>query len=90
MRHYGGLDPLVGLLQKSDNKELLAAATGAIWKCAISEENVRRFQDLKAIELLVGLLNDQPEEVLHCGSFMVVGLSVGSFVLVFVCSDVDT
>lgn len=63
MRQYGGLDPLVSLLQKTDNKELLAAATGAIWKCAISPENVTRFQELRAIEQLVGLLNDQPEEV---------------------------
>ncbi|XP_052816016.1 outer dynein arm-docking complex subunit 2-like isoform X2 [Mya arenaria] len=64
VRQYGGLDPLVALLQMSENKELLAAATGAIWKCAISTENVKRFQDLKAIDLLVGLLNNQPEEVL--------------------------
>lgn len=65
VRQYGGLDPLVGLLQKTENKELLAAATGAIWKCAISTENVTRFQELRAIEQLVGLLNDQPEEVSH-------------------------
>ncbi|XP_077997290.1 outer dynein arm-docking complex subunit 2-like isoform X2 [Glandiceps talaboti] len=64
VREYGGLDPLAKLLSNSENKELLAAATGAIWKCAISPENVQRFQDLKAIESLVGLLNDQPEEVL--------------------------
>ncbi|XP_021342535.1 armadillo repeat-containing protein 4-like isoform X1 [Mizuhopecten yessoensis] len=64
VRQYGGLDPLVSLLQKTENKELLAAATGAIWKCAISPENVQRFQELKAIEMLVSLLNDQPEEVL--------------------------
>lgn len=64
MRQYGGLDPLVTLLSQNDNKELLAAATGAIWKCSISPENVVRFQQLKAIELLVGLLNKQPEEVL--------------------------
>lgn len=63
MRSYGGLDPLVALLANSDNKALLAAATGAIWKCAISEENVLRFQELKAIEQLVVLLNDQPEDV---------------------------
>ena len=62
IRKYGGLDPLVGLISKTDNKELLAAATGAIWKCAISPENVIRFQELKTIELLVGLLS-QPEEV---------------------------
>jgi hypothetical protein len=64
------LDPLVALLQQSDNKELLAAATGAIWKCAISTENVKRFQDLKAIELLVSLLNDQPEEVNFLSRFL--------------------
>lgn len=64
VRQYGGLDPLVALLQKSDNKELLAAATGAIWKCAISTENVLRFQELKTIDALVILLNDPSEEVL--------------------------
>lgn len=64
VRQYNGLDPLVALLQQSDDKELLAAATGAIWKCAISPENVSRFEELKAIERLVSLLNDQPEEVL--------------------------
>jgi hypothetical protein len=46
-----------------ENKELLAAATGAIWKCSISPENVARFQELKCIELLVALLTNQPEEV---------------------------
>ena len=66
VREYGGLDPLVKLLNKNDNKELLAAATGAIWKCAISPENVVRFQELKAIDLLVNLLHDQPEEVGNC------------------------
>ena len=40
-------------------------AAGAIWKCSISPENVIRFKELKAIEQLVGLLNDQPEEVRH-------------------------
>ncbi|RUS87840.1 hypothetical protein EGW08_004373 [Elysia chlorotica] len=65
VRQYGGLDPLVGLLSSgTDDKQLLAAATGAIWKCSISPENVQRFQELKAIDMLVGLLNNQPEEVL--------------------------
>lgn len=63
VRLHGGLDPLVELLANQDNKELLASATGAIWKCAISSENVQRFQSLSAIEKLVQLLNDQPEEV---------------------------
>lgn len=63
VRQFGGLDPLVSLLNQTENKELLAAGTGAIWKCSISPENVARFQELKAIDLLVGLLNNQPEEV---------------------------
>jgi len=38
VRKCMGLRPLHDLLQKSDNKALLAAATGAIWKCSISRE----------------------------------------------------
>lgn len=64
VRKFGGLDPLVSLSFNVENKELLAAATGAIWKCSINLENVTRFQELKAIEQLVSLLNEQPEEVL--------------------------
>jgi len=59
---YGGLDPLDQLICQTDNKELLMAATGAIWKCAISPENVTRFHQLKTIDHLVALLNE-PEEV---------------------------
>ena len=33
---FKGIEPLVQLLQKESNKPLLAAATGAIWKCAVS------------------------------------------------------
>ncbi|XP_066573997.1 outer dynein arm-docking complex subunit 2 [Amia ocellicauda] len=64
VRQYEGLQPLVSLLNMSENKQLLAATTGAIWKCSISMENVVKFQEYKAIETLVGLLTDQPEEVL--------------------------
>ncbi|KAM9839660.1 outer dynein arm-docking complex subunit 2 [Aulostomus maculatus] len=64
VRKYKGLQPLVSLLNKADNKSLLAAATRAIWKCSISAENVAMFQEYKALETLVGLLVDQPEEVL--------------------------
>jgi hypothetical protein len=38
VRKYMGLRPLHDLLLQSENKALLAAATGAIWKCAISRE----------------------------------------------------
>ncbi|XP_034718241.1 armadillo repeat-containing protein 4 isoform X2 [Etheostoma cragini] len=64
VRKYRGLQPLVLLLSKSDNKQLLAAATGAIWKCSISMENVAKFQEHHALETLVCLLTDQPEEIL--------------------------
>ncbi|KAK9965583.1 hypothetical protein ABG768_004666 [Culter alburnus] len=64
VRQYGGLKPLVVLLNQAENKQLLAATTGAIWKCSISMENVAKFQEYKALEILVRLLTDQPEEVL--------------------------
>ncbi|XP_063778086.1 outer dynein arm-docking complex subunit 2 isoform X2 [Pseudophryne corroboree] len=64
IRQYGGLQPLAMLLNKFDNKELLAAVTGAIWKCSISRDNVTKFQEYKVIETLVTLLTGQPEEVL--------------------------
>ncbi|EGW05177.1 Armadillo repeat-containing protein 4 [Cricetulus griseus] len=64
VRQHGGLKPLASLLNNTDNKERLAAVTGAIWKCSISKENVIKFREYKAIETLVGLLTDQPEEVL--------------------------
>uniref|UniRef100_A0A674A7H8 Outer dynein arm docking complex subunit 2 n=1 Tax=Salmo trutta TaxID=8032 RepID=A0A674A7H8_SALTR len=40
VRKYKGLQSLVTLLSQADNKQLLAATTGAIWKCSISMENV--------------------------------------------------
>ncbi|NXE65918.1 ARMC4 protein, partial [Calcarius ornatus] len=64
VRKHEGLQPLSALLDKSENKQLLAAVTGAIWKCAISRENVLKFQEYKTVETLVTLLTDQPEEVL--------------------------
>lgn len=63
VRVYGGLEPLVSIASSAQTKDLLAAATGAIWKCSMSPENVARFQDLKSIDLLVSLLNNQPEKV---------------------------
>ncbi|XP_016151818.1 PREDICTED: armadillo repeat-containing protein 4 isoform X3 [Ficedula albicollis] len=64
VRKHEGLQPLSDLLDNSENKQLLAAVTGAIWKCAISRENVLKFQEYKTVETLVTLLTDQPEEVL--------------------------
>lgn len=45
VREAGGLEPLVAIAKDKtirDNKLLLAAVTGAIWKCAASEENVKK------------------------------------------------
>ncbi|XP_026977834.1 outer dynein arm-docking complex subunit 2 [Sagmatias obliquidens] len=64
VRLHGGLRALASLLSNTDNKERLAAVTGATWKCSTSKENVTKFREYKAIEALVELLTDQPEEVL--------------------------
>jgi uncharacterized integral membrane protein len=49
-----------------DDKPLLAAVTGAIWKCAISPENVRRLDELNTVNTLVSLLSDENDEVRLC------------------------
>ncbi|XP_053269015.1 outer dynein arm-docking complex subunit 2 [Pleuronectes platessa] len=64
VRKYNGLEPLVLLLGKAEDKKLLAAATGAIWKCSICMKNVAKFQEHKALESLISLLTDQPIDVL--------------------------
>ncbi|KAI8840615.1 armadillo-type protein [Chytriomyces cf. hyalinus JEL632] len=65
VRQYNGLLPLVNLLDNPSNKELLVAATGAVWKCAQNLENVAAFNKLNTIKKLIGLLeNNQPEDVL--------------------------
>lgn len=54
VRQSGGLDPLVSMARNPKTKEdkpLLAAVTGAIWKTAISAENVERFDQLKTVEV---------------------------------------
>lgn len=44
-----------------ENKPLLAAVTGAIWKTAITKENVERYDQLHTVEILVKLLEDVEE-----------------------------
>uniref|UniRef100_A0A8C6S616 Armadillo repeat containing 4 n=1 Tax=Neogobius melanostomus TaxID=47308 RepID=A0A8C6S616_9GOBI len=61
---YKGPQRLAQLLSKADNKPLLAAATGAIWKCSLSQKNVTKFQEHRVLESLVALMSEQPEEVL--------------------------
>lgn len=55
VRHSGGLDPLVIMARDpktKDNKPLLAAVTGAIWKTAITPENVERYDQLRTVEVI--------------------------------------
>ncbi|XP_048580373.1 outer dynein arm-docking complex subunit 2 isoform X2 [Nematostella vectensis] len=59
---YGGLETLVKLLSSHQNKKLLAAVTGAIWKCSVSVENTKRFLELDIVEALLRFLQDEHEE----------------------------
>ncbi|XP_020288030.1 armadillo repeat-containing protein 4 [Pseudomyrmex gracilis] len=65
VRQAGGLDPLCKLVQSEEvraNKRLLAAVTGGIWKCAISPENVTRFNQNNLVGSLVPLLEENEDE----------------------------
>lgn len=67
VREAGGLDPLVVIIKDKvarENKPLLAAATGAIWKCAVSDANMKKLDALRTVPVLVQLLNDECDEVL--------------------------
>jgi len=59
-----GIKPLVALLAKVGNRDMLVGATGAIWKCALDAECNAVLCQSQAVENLVPLLTDQPEEVL--------------------------
>ncbi|XP_072290434.1 outer dynein arm-docking complex subunit 2-like [Eucyclogobius newberryi] len=64
IHQFKGPQRLALLLSKAENKQLLAAATGAIWKCSLSQKNVTKFQEFHVLEKLVSLMSEQPEEVL--------------------------
>lgn len=67
VREYGGVRPLKELLEVPayhDNRPLMAALTGAVWKCAISPENVEVLRELNCVSLLIALSSAQSEEVL--------------------------
>lgn len=52
MREAHGLEPLVTIIKDKnmrENKILMAAATGAIWKCSISDENVKQFDNVRKL-----------------------------------------
>ena len=64
VRNQKGLMPLVDLLEFSENKELLIAATGAIWRCSATPKNAEVFEKANIIETMIGFINhEQPEEV---------------------------
>lgn len=50
------------LPQAKANKKLLAAVTGAIWKCAKSQENVLKFNQYDLIHKLIGFLDESEDE----------------------------
>lgn len=67
VREAGGLDPLITMANDQElqqDKQLLAAVTGAIWKCAANKENVLRLNQLHTVEAMVALLHDDDDEVL--------------------------
>ena len=65
VRLHGGLELLCSLLNAYDNqenKELMAAVTGAIWKCATNNpQNVERFEELELMNILIQLLRDNSD-----------------------------
>lgn len=67
IREAGGLELLVEAAQDSTNranKPLMAAVTGALWKCANSDASVKRLDHLGAVPILVRLLDDENDGVL--------------------------
>lgn len=67
IRDAGGLELLVQAISDTSNrpnKPLMAAATGAIWKCATSDASVKRLDSLGTVPILVRLLDDENDGVL--------------------------
>ncbi|KZC04660.1 Armadillo repeat-containing protein 4 [Dufourea novaeangliae] len=65
VRTTSGLDMLCKLVQDKEvheNKSLLAAVTGGIWKCATSPENVARFNRNNVVASLVQFLEEYEDE----------------------------
>ncbi|XP_055299330.1 armadillo repeat-containing protein gudu [Sitodiplosis mosellana] len=67
VREAHGLEQLMSIVKDKsmrDIKPLLAAATGALWKCTLVEENVKQLDNLRILQVFVTLLNDENENVL--------------------------
>lgn len=66
IKEQGGLNSLVNIVKVESHKsemKLLEAATGAIWKCLMNPDNVKRLEDINGIHVLVKLLDSDSEEV---------------------------
>ncbi|XP_050423913.1 armadillo repeat-containing protein gudu isoform X2 [Adelges cooleyi] len=67
IKEQGGLNSLVNIVKieshRSDIK-LMEAATGAIWKCLMNSDNVKRLEDINGIHVLVKLLDSESDEVI--------------------------
>lgn len=58
VREAHGLEQLMAIVKDKnmrDNKPLLAAATGALWKCTLVEENVKHLDNVSDAYLLSNL-----------------------------------
>lgn len=66
IKEQGGLNSLVNIVKVESHKseiKLLESATGAIWKCLMNSDNVKRLEDINGIHVLVKLLDSDSEEV---------------------------
>ncbi|XP_026463592.1 armadillo repeat-containing protein gudu, partial [Ctenocephalides felis] len=67
IRRAGGLEPLVAIIKDRklrDDKPLIAAASGAIWKCAANDDNINKLDQLGTVSALTALLTEENEDVL--------------------------
>lgn len=67
IREAGGLELLVEAASDTTNrpnKPLLAAVTGALWKCADSDPSIKKLDTLGVVPILVRLLDDENDAVL--------------------------
>jgi len=66
VRENEGLESLVKLVsnvERQSDKPLLAAVTGAIWKCAGCPPSTKKLVELNAVAILAKLLTDPDREV---------------------------
>lgn len=66
IKEQGGLNSLVNIVKVESHRtetKLMVAATGAIWKCLMNPDNVKRLEDINGIHVLVKLLESDSEEV---------------------------